>query len=87
MTIQPQIPIDTDKGEASDKKAVIWDMDGVIADTAFYHLKAWQEVFLKRGVSFTKEDFKDNFGLRNDTIIRTRISHIKLRLRRIAMVK
>jgi len=51
-------------------KAVIWDMDGVIADTAPYHFKAWQEVFQKRGVSFTEEDFRRYFGQRNDTIIR-----------------
>jgi len=51
-------------------KAVIWDMDGVIADTASYHFKAWHEVFQKRGVNFTGKDFKRNFGQRNDTIIR-----------------
>ncbi len=54
----------------SKAKAVIWDMDGVIADTAPYHLKAWQEVFQKRGVEFTEEDFRHTFGQRNDTIIR-----------------
>lgn len=52
-------------------EAVIWDMDGVLADTAPYHLKAWQYVFHKRGVSFTGEDFKHRFGQRNDTIIRS----------------
>ena len=51
-------------------EAVIWDMDGVIADTALYHFKAWQEVFQKRGINFTAEDFKHNFGQRNDSIIR-----------------
>jgi beta-phosphoglucomutase family hydrolase len=51
-------------------QAVIWDMDGVIADTALYHFEAWQEVFQKRGVSFTEDDFRRNFGQRNDTIIR-----------------
>jgi beta-phosphoglucomutase family hydrolase len=55
----------------SKTKAVIWDMDGVIADTAPYHLKVWQEVFQKRGVKFTKEDFRHTFGQRNDTIIRS----------------
>ncbi len=54
----------------SSTKAVIWDMDGVIADTAPYHLKAWQEVLQKRGINFTEEDFRHNFGQRNDTIIR-----------------
>jgi len=51
-------------------RAILWDMDGVIVDTAPYHLKAWQQVFQKRGVNFTEEDFKRNFGRRNDTIIR-----------------
>jgi beta-phosphoglucomutase family hydrolase len=51
-------------------EAVIWDMDGVIADTALYHFKAWQEVFQKRGINFTTKDFKHNFGQRNDSIIR-----------------
>lgn len=52
-------------------KAVIWDMDGVIADTAPYHFKAWHEVFRKSGVNFTEKDFKHHFGQRNDTIIRS----------------
>ena len=51
-------------------EAVIWDMDGVIADTAPYHFRAWQEIFGKRGVKFTAEDFRHCFGIRNDTIIR-----------------
>jgi beta-phosphoglucomutase family hydrolase len=51
-------------------KAVIWDMDGVIADTGPYHFRAWRKVFRERGVELTEEDFKRNFGKRNDTIIR-----------------
>jgi beta-phosphoglucomutase family hydrolase len=51
-------------------EAVIWDMDGVIADTGRYHFQAWQDVFVKRGIKFTLEDFKNHFGQRNDTIIR-----------------
>jgi beta-phosphoglucomutase family hydrolase len=52
-------------------KVVIWDMDGVIADTAPYHLKAWQEVFREKGLNFTGEDFRHTFGQRNDTIIKS----------------
>ncbi len=51
-------------------EAIIWDMDGVLADTAPYHFRAWQEIFGKRGVKFTREDFKHAFGIRNDAIIR-----------------
>ena len=59
-----------------DKKAVIWDMDGVIADTAPHHLKAWQGVFSRRGIGFTEDDFKRHFGQRNDTILRDMLSDI-----------
>ena len=50
-------------------KAVIWDMDGVIADTAPFHFQAWQETFREEGVDFTAGDFRHSFGLRNDDII------------------
>jgi len=52
-------------------RAVIWDMDGVIVDTAPYHLTAWQEAFGKRGVEFTEADFRHSFGQRNDAIIKS----------------
>jgi len=53
----------------SSLEAVLWDMDGVIADTADYHYNAWREVFKERGVSFSKADFMQYFGRRADTII------------------
>lgn len=52
-------------------EAVLWDMDGVIADTAEYHYRAWQEVLGKRGVDFSQADFMRLFGQRHDTIIRS----------------
>jgi len=52
-------------------EAVLWDLDGVIADTGPYHFHAWQDVFHERGVNITEEDFKRRFGQRNDTIIRS----------------
>ena len=61
MTTRPQ--------DLVDARAVIWDLDGVIADTAPYHLKAWQETFWEMGKEFTEEDFRHSFGLRNDAII------------------
>jgi beta-phosphoglucomutase family hydrolase len=51
-------------------EAVIWDMDGVIADTIEYHFQAWKEEFAKKGVDYTEEHFLRFFGQRNDTIIR-----------------
>jgi beta-phosphoglucomutase family hydrolase len=54
----------------SKKRAVIWDMDGVIADTGTYHLRSWQHVFRERGIDFGEDEFKKRFGQRNDTIVR-----------------
>jgi len=51
------------------KKTILWDMDGVIADSYSFHFAAWQETFAKRGIKFTKEDFTRLFGTRNDFII------------------
>ncbi len=51
-------------------EAVLWDMDGVIADTADYHYGAWREVLKAYGVEFTREDFMQLFGQRHDTIIK-----------------
>jgi beta-phosphoglucomutase family hydrolase len=50
--------------------AVIWDLDGVIADTAVYHYRAWRDVFKKRGVAYSRADFMPYFGRRHDAIIR-----------------
>ncbi len=54
----------------NEAKAVIWDMDGIIVDTAQYHRKGWQIVFQKRGANYTEEDYRRNTGKRNDGIIR-----------------
>ena len=37
-------------------KACIFDLDGVIVDTAHYHFLAWQRLAKELGVEFTEED-------------------------------
>jgi beta-phosphoglucomutase len=37
-------------------KAIIFDLDGVIVDTAHYHFVAWQRLAKELGVSFTHQD-------------------------------
>ena len=39
-----------------DIKGIIFDLDGVIVDTAKYHYIAWKELSDKLGLSFTKQD-------------------------------
>ncbi len=51
-------------------EAVVWDLDGVIADTAEYHYQAWKDVFKERGIKYSKADFMPFFGRRHETIIK-----------------
>jgi beta-phosphoglucomutase len=39
-------------------KGAIFDVDGVIVDTAHIHHKSWEIVFKKYGINFTFKDFK-----------------------------
>jgi beta-phosphoglucomutase family hydrolase len=57
-------------GEERMTKAVLWDLDGVLVDTAPFHLQAWQELFQSLGKGFAEADFRRTFGLRNDAILR-----------------
>src|SRR6266567_3957159 len=50
-------------------RAVIWDLDGVIIDSAEEHRQAWQRLAQEEGIRFTDADFWATFGKRNDDII------------------
>jgi beta-phosphoglucomutase len=54
-----------------DGKAVIWDVDGTLVDTAELHFQAWQAVCAEQGRPFTRADFAATFGQRNPEILRT----------------
>ncbi|UCC19071.1 MAG: HAD family phosphatase [Promethearchaeota archaeon] len=49
---------------------VIFDMDGVLADTGPIHFKSWVKMATEIGVEFTKDIFKETFGQKSNTIIR-----------------
>lgn len=51
------------------RQAVIWDLDGVILDSAEEHRRAWQRLALDEGILFTDADFWATFGKRNNDII------------------
>lgn len=50
-------------------QAVIWDLDGVILDSADEHRRAWHRLAEDEGIRFTDEDFWATFGKRNNDII------------------
>ena len=51
-------------------KAILWDMDGVVADTGEAHFRAWQAFFREVGGSITREAFDETFGMANPAILR-----------------
>ncbi len=51
-------------------RAILWDMDGTLLDSAEYHWLAWQDSLHAEGYNVTREQFEASFGQRNDTILR-----------------
>lgn len=50
-------------------RAILWDMDGVIADTGEAHYLAWQVFFAERGETLSYERFAVTFGMSNLPIL------------------
>ncbi len=50
-------------------QAVIWDLDGVIIDSAEEHRQAWKRLAQEEGLPFSDADFWATFGKRDDDII------------------
>ncbi len=52
-------------------RAVLWDMDGVLVDSAEYHFLAWQAALRElENYEITRDQFQHTFGQRNDTVLR-----------------
>jgi beta-phosphoglucomutase len=52
-------------------QAIIWDLDGVIIDSADEHRRAWQRLAREENIKFTDDDFWATFGKRNNDIFAT----------------
>lgn len=51
-------------------KAVLWDVDGTLVDSAGYHWESWVETLAREGFELTRARFEGSFGQRNDEILR-----------------
>lgn len=54
----------------SHPRAVLWDVDGTLLDSAELHLLSWQEALTPEGFNLTRARFVTTFGQRNDEILR-----------------
>ncbi len=63
-------------GLQNNNAAIIFDMDGVIVDSAKYHYLTWRTLLAKRGVNYSFEAFIDNFGRRTDLQVRRILGNI-----------
>ena len=49
--------------------AVLWDLDGTLADSEEYHWLSWRDAMRAEGVELTYDRFLASFGQRNDRIL------------------
>ncbi|MFZ2096002.1 MAG: HAD family phosphatase [Anaerolineales bacterium] len=50
-------------------KAVLWDMDGVLADTSPLHFATWEQILTRLGIPFNKQKFQYIYGLKNHDLL------------------
>ena len=60
---------------ASTPRAVLWDLDGTLVDSAEHHWIAWRDVMSQEGHPVTHGAFTSTFGHRNDAILRALLGH------------
>lgn len=51
-------------------QAVLWDLDGVLVDSARFHFEAYRDLLGSLGRSLAEEEFQQLFGQRNEEILR-----------------
>jgi HAD superfamily hydrolase (TIGR01509 family) len=50
---------------------ILWDLDGVLVDSAEAHYQAWAETLEKHSVRLSRENFQRTFGMNNTGILAT----------------
>ncbi len=55
--------------------AVLWDMDGVLADTGLLHYETWKLVLDEQGIPFDMETFGRVFGRNNASSLEALLGH------------
>ena len=50
-------------------RAVLWDLDGTLVDSAELHWRSWRDTMAAEGIALTHEQFVATFGQKNDRIL------------------
>ena len=50
-------------------RAVLWDLDGTLVDSAEYHWRSWRDTMRAEGRPVTHQQFLDSFGQKNDRVL------------------
>jgi HAD superfamily hydrolase (TIGR01509 family) len=50
-------------------EAILWDMDGVLADTSPLHFETWERVLVEQGIPFDRQKFQLIYGLKNRDLL------------------
>jgi HAD superfamily hydrolase (TIGR01509 family) len=51
------------------QRAILWDMDGVLADTSQLHFETWTRVLDEQGIPFNRQKFHMIYGLKNRDLL------------------
>jgi beta-phosphoglucomutase family hydrolase len=51
------------------KRAVLWDMDGVLVDSGELHYRSWHETLSEFSIPFDRQKFRQSFGMNNARIL------------------
>jgi HAD superfamily hydrolase (TIGR01509 family) len=54
----------------NEPRAVLWDLDGTLIDTAAHHFASWSAALGPLGIELTPERFRRTFGRRNRAVLR-----------------
>ncbi|MEM7539908.1 MAG: HAD family phosphatase [Chloroflexota bacterium] len=55
-------------------QAVLWDLDGTIADTTQLHFESWRDSLLKWGIDYSYDEFLAGFGRNSIELLRVMLA-------------
>jgi HAD superfamily hydrolase (TIGR01509 family) len=50
-------------------RAILWDMDGVLADTSPLHFETWEQLLTAQGIPFDRQKFTLIYGLKSQDLL------------------